>query len=207
VAEWTRTRPRTRTLAWPGWTAAWRVLKVEGRWTGLVADAAAVLSVVSLLAGLLDGAVAVALFALVLLGQVVVRLAPLHPVVQAATAVALPAAAWAAMADAYQRISWLDILAHFAVTGLLAVLATTAVYRAGWLGPGRFAAGTVLLATALGVLLAVAWEFGEWVGHTYLDPAIQVGYDDTIGDLVAGLAGALSGGVLYRRLTTDEWTP
>jgi hypothetical protein len=203
VAERTRSRTRARPLR----TEAWRTLKVEGRWTGLVADAAAVLTVVSLLAGLLDGAVAVALFALVLLGHVVIRLAPLRPAVQAATAVALPAAAWAAMADAYQRVSWLDVAAHFAVTGLLAVLVTAGVYRAGWLRPGGAAAGTVLLATTLGVLLAVAWEFGEWVGHTYLDPAIQVGYDDTIGDLAAGLAGALTAGVLYRRLTTDGRTP
>ncbi len=207
MAERTRTRPLTRTLTRPRWTGAWRVLKVEGRWAGPVADTAAVLTVVSLLAGLLDGAVAVALFALVLLGQVVVRLAPLQPAVQAATAVALPTAAWAAMADAYQRISWLDILAHCTVTGLLAVLATTGVQRAGWLRPGRSTVGTALLATALGVLLAVAWEFGEWVGHTYLDPAIQVGYDDTIGDLAAGLAGSAAGGVLYRRLTTDGRTP
>jgi hypothetical protein len=183
------------------------VLKVRGRWAGLVADAAAVLCVVSLLAGLLDGVVAVALFALVLLGQVVVRLAPLRPIVQAGTALALLVAAWAAMVDAYQQVSWLDIFAHFAVTGLLAILATAAVYRSGWLRRGDTALGTVLLATALGVLLAVAWEFGEWVGHTYLDPAIQVGYDDTIGDLAAGLAGSLAAGVLYRRLTTDGRTP
>lgn len=203
MAERTRTRSRARPLR----SEAWRVLRVEGRWTGFVADAAAVLTVVSLLAGLLDGAVAVALFALVLLGHVVIRLAPLRPAVQSATAVALPAAAWAAMADAYQRVSWLDIAAHFAVTGLLAVLVAAGVYRAGWLRPGGAAAGTVLLATALGVLLAVAWEFGEWVGHTHLDPAIQVGYDDTIGDLVAGLAGSLTAGVLYRRLTTEGRTP
>lgn len=203
MAERTGTRPRVRPLR----AAAWRVLKVDGRWAGLVADTAAVLTVVSLLAGLLDGAVAVALFALVLLGHVVIRLAPLRPAVQAGTAMALPAAAWAAMADAYQRISWLDIAAHFAVTGLLAVLVTAGVNRAGWLRPGGAAVGTVLLATTLGVLLAVAWEFGEWVGHTYLDPAIQVGYDDTVGDLAAGLAGSLTGGLLYRRLTTDGRTP
>jgi hypothetical protein len=201
VAERTRTRSR------PRWAVAWQALKVEGRWAGLVADAAAVLTVVSLLAGLLDGVVAVALFALVLLGHVVIRLAPLQPAVQAGTAVALPAAAWAAMADAYQRISWLDIAVHFAVTGLLAVLATAGVYRAGWLRPGGTAAGTVLLATALGVLLAVAWEIGEWAGHGYLDPAIQVGYHDTVGDLAAGLAGSLTGGMLYRRLAADGRTP
>lgn len=198
MAERTRTAPR--------WAAHWRVVKVGGRVAGPVADGAAVLTVLSLVAGTLDGVVAVALFALVLLGQVLVRLAPLRPAVQAGTAGSLLAAAWAAMADAYQLVSWLDVLAHFAVTGLLAVLSTTAVYRAGWLRAGPGAAGTVLLATALGVLLAVAWEFGEWLGHTYLDPAIQVGYDDTIGDLAAGLAGSAAGGVLYRRLTTDGGT-
>lgn len=186
--------------------AAWDVLRVEGRWTGLVADAAVVVSGISLVAGILDSLVAAALFALVLLGLTVVRLAPLRPVVQAVTSAALPAAAWAAMVDAYQRISWLDLVAHLVVTGLLAVIVVAAVYWAGWLRPGRSAAGTILLCTALGMSLAVLWEFGEWMGNAYLDPAIQVGYHDTVGDLAAGSLGAVLAGVLYRRLTTDGTT-
>ena len=43
--------------------------------------------------------------------------------------------------------------------------------------------------TGLGAAAAVLWEVGEWAGHTFLDPRISVGYEDTIGDLVAGLAG------------------
>jgi hypothetical protein len=40
------------------------------------------------------------------------------------------------------------------------------------------------------------WEVGEWVGHTYLDERIQVGYNDTMGDLVADGLGALVAGAL-----------
>ena len=52
-----------------------------------------------------------------------------------------------------------------------------------------------VLTTATGTALAVVWEFGEWYGHTFLDSRIQVGYDDTIGDLAAGMVGALVAGV------------
>ncbi|UNX54812.1 hypothetical protein MF406_00445 [Georgenia sp. TF02-10] len=40
------------------------------------------------------------------------------------------------------------------------------------------------------------WELGEWVGHTYGDPEIHVGYDDTVGDLAAGLLGSLLAGAI-----------
>ncbi|QCU77288.1 hypothetical protein E7744_02955 [Citricoccus sp. SGAir0253] len=177
-----------------------RMLGVPGRWSGAVAALATAASVLGLLATLWDGPVAAALFALVLLGDVVVRLAPLRPPVQAVTVLCLPAAAWAALADAYQRVSGLDLLAHWAVTGLLAVLAAALVGRGGWLRATP--AGTVLLTVALGTTLAVVWEFGEWVGHTLLDPGIQVGYDDTVGDLAAGALGALVAGLLHDRLVT-----
>ncbi|WP_418606141.1 hypothetical protein [Georgenia sp. SUBG003] len=51
-----------------------------------------------------------------------------------------------------------------------------------------------MVALAVGLALAVVWELGEWAGHTYLDPAIFVSYDDTIGDLAAGGAGAAVAG-------------
>lgn len=50
--------------------------------------------------------------------------------------------------------------------------------------------------TCLGVALAVLWELGEWIGHTWIDERIQVGYDDTVGDLTAGAAGAVVAAVL-----------
>ncbi|WP_205754370.1 hypothetical protein [Arthrobacter sp. CAU 1506] len=58
----------------------------------------------------------------------------------------------------------------------------------------------VLLVCAT-VTLGVLWELGEWLGHTYITPEIGVGYDDTIGDLAANLAGAVLGAAIAVRST------
>lgn len=205
------------------WQEAVTTLRVEGPLPArLAADAAALLTLLSLVLGLWDSGVAVALYALVLLGQTVVRLAPLRAPVQAGAAVILVTAAWAAMLDAYQLIPWLDLVAHVVATGLLAALVAAAVLRLGWLPakpsarpdpsaqwnagvPGPAAVRTVqtLFTAGLGALLAVLWEVGEWAGHTLLDPAIQVGYEDTVGDLAAGVSGALLAGLFLDRLVKD----
>ena len=188
------------------WQEAVRTLRVDGPLpVRLIADAAALLTLLSLVLGLWDSGVAVALYSLVLLGQTVVRLAPLRASVQAGTAVILLAAAWTALLDAYQLIPWLDLVMHVVATGLLAAIGTTALLRSGWLqtGPSAGRAGQTLLTAGLGALLAVLWEVGEWFGHTLLDPAIQVGYEDTVGDLAAGVLGALLAGLLLDRLVKD----
>ncbi|MEW1981172.1 hypothetical protein AB0333_09625 [Citricoccus sp. NPDC079358] len=188
------------------WQEAVRTLRVDGPLpVRLIADAAALLTLLSLVLGLWDSGVAVALYSLVLMGQTVVRLAPLRASVQAGTAVILLAAAWAALLDAYQLIPWLDLVMHVVATGLLAAIGTAALLRSGWLqtGPSAGRVGQTLLTAGLGALLAVLWEVGEWFGHTLLDPAIQVGYEDTMGDLAAGVLGALLAGLLLDRLVKD----
>ncbi|WP_313821602.1 hypothetical protein [Citricoccus sp.] len=188
------------------WQESVRTLRVDGPLPArLIADAAALLTLFSLILGLWDSGVAVALYSLVLLGQTVVRLAPLRTPVQAGTAVILLAAAWAAMLDAYHLIPWLDLVVHVVATGLLAAIGAGALLRSGWLQTSRTAtrAGQTLLTAGLGALLAVLWEIGEWFGHTLLDPAIQVGYGDTVGDLAAGVLGALLAGLMLDRLVKD----
>ena len=63
--------------------------------------------------------------------------------------------------------------------------------------PRFYAAATVAIGLAAGVL----WEIGEWWGHHVVDDAIFVTYDDTIGDLAAGGAGALVAGIALPVLT------
>lgn len=190
------------------WQEAVRTLRVDGPLPArLIADAAALLTLLSLVLGLWDSGVAVALYSLVLLGQTVVRLAPLRASVQAGTAVILLAAAWAALLNAYQLIPWLDLVMHVVATGLLAAIGAAALLSGGWLqtGPATRAvrAGQTMLTAGLGALLAVLWEVGEWFGHTLLDPAIQVGYEDTVGDLAAGVLGALLAGLVLDQLVKD----
>ena len=52
-----------------------------------------------------------------------------------------------------------------------------------------------------------AWEMVEWFGYRFITDAIFVTYDDTIGDMMAGGAGALAAGVLasrFRLTRTDR---
>ena len=76
-------------------------------------------------------------------------------------------------------------------TAVLAELAFRALERWGRLAaPG--AVTHVLVATALGTALAVLWEYAEFVGNAAVDPRVQVGYRDTMGDLAAGTAQAVA---------------
>lgn len=167
-------------------------------WSRLLVDAAALAGVASFVAAFWRDGVVVALFALVLLGLTVPRVAQLPGSLQAVSGVTLLVAAWAAVLDWYVTVPGLDLAVHAVANGLLAVMGVLALQRARVL-PTLPGLATVIVITALGALLAVIWEAGEWFGHTVLDDAIQVGYDDTVGDLVSGTVGsALAGFVVAR---------
>ena len=169
------------------------------RWARQATDTLAVAGLLSLLAGLARDGVTAALFALVLLGLTVPRVAGLPGPFQVASGLTLLLAAWAAVLDWYLAVPHLDLLVHAAATGLLAAATALVAARTGVLPPLP-PAGLVLFTTGAGALLAVLWEAGEWVGHTWIDQAIQVGYDDTVGDLLAGVLGsAVSGSALAGR--------
>jgi hypothetical protein len=160
----------------------------------------------------LYGTVGAALLSLVLLGAVVPRALGLHGVHDPLLGLVLSAAAWMGLLDLYAAVPWLDLAVHLVATGVLADLAwrtlvrvgavaspQTAVTGAGAPMPARPALGTVVVTTALGVMLAVLWELGEWAGATFVDGSINVGYTDTLGDLAAGGVGALVAGLLLAR--------
>lgn len=185
---------------------AQQALRVDGPpWARRTADVGSALAVLSLLAGLWYGPVAVALVALVLLGVVVVRLVPLPGALQAVGVLALVASTWTALLDGYQRVPWLDVVAHALLTGLLAAVAAALLTGPPLRRPGSAPTlarrwDAVLVTTGLGALLAVIWEIAEWVGHTYIDSRVFVSYGDTIGDLAAGLVGSAVAGLLLGRM-------
>jgi hypothetical protein len=162
-----------------------------------------VLAVASVLVALAArGPVDAALFALVLAGLVVPLLARIDPRLDAAYGAGLLAAAWAGALDLYEAVSWLDVVMHLVVTGLIAAVAHLALAR--WTGavaepgavPGTAAGvGAVVVTTTLGLALGVYWEVGEYLGHTYADPSIHVAYRDTVGDMVMGGIGSTVAGV------------
>ncbi|MCB7137464.1 hypothetical protein [Cellulosimicrobium marinum] len=165
--------------------------------------AAALLSLV--VAALVLGGVAGALFLLVLGGVTLTRGLDLPPALDVAYGTSLLAAGWAAQLGWYDAVPGLDLVAHVVCTGLIAAVAHLALVRWRLLPPApaepsaRARAGLAVTTTALGALVAVLWEVGEWAGHTFLDDGIGVGYTDTVLDLAAGVAGALLAGALLAR--------
>jgi hypothetical protein len=173
------------------------------RGPGGVVRVLAVASVV--VAATARGPVDAALFSLVLSGLVVPPAARVGPALDAAYGAGLLAAAWAGALDLYEAVSWLDLVMHLVVTGLIAAVAHLALAR--WTGavadPGATTGadgaarrvGVVAVTTALGLALSVWWEVGEYLGHTYADSSIHVAYRDTVGDMVMGGIGSTAAGV------------
>lgn len=94
----------------------------------------------------------------------------------------------------YREVEWLDLVVHLLMLAVLTkTLANMLVHHAMLpdASTRRQAAGILVAVTGLGVLLAVLWEIGEWAGHTFINPEVGVGYEDTLGDLVAGSLGSL----------------
>lgn len=145
------------------------------------------------------GLVGLALFLLVLGGTVVPRALGSSTLVDVTFCCSVVFGAWAAQLDWYVRIDWLDVAVHALVTGLVGAIALEVLVRVGLLPAGLPVPALLVVVTALGTTLAVVWELGEWFGHTFLDERIQVGYDDTVGDLAAGMAGAVLAALLVVR--------
>lgn len=175
----------------------------------LAADGLRVLGVLSVAAGGIGwGFVEVAVFLLTLLGMLVPRFLGVRPGFDIAIGGTLLMAAWSGVFELYTSIDWLDIVIHFAANGLLAALIFTVAARLGIVAqPGAGTpslVGSALLTTVFGLAAGALWEMGEWAGHTFIDSAIFVGYDDTIGDLAVGGLGSLLAGLCIRWLTAES---
>jgi hypothetical protein len=172
------------------------------------ADAVRALGTVGVVAaGLGWGAVEFWVCALALLGVFASRFLGLRPALDIALGVSLVVAAWSSVLDLYAAVSGWDLVVHFATTGLLAAALVVMAERAGIVPPGVPRSARAVLTTAFGVTAAVVWEIAEWVGHNFVDPQIYVGYNDTVGDLLAGAAGSLLAGLTLRATDARSETP
>lgn len=174
------------------------------RWARTATDLVAGVAVGSFIAAFWWDGVVVAVFALVLLGVTVPRVAGLPGVVQAATGATLILGAWAATLEWYARVPGLDLLIHAVANGLLALVAVLVMVRYQALAPLSSRLGAIIVTAGVGALLGVIWEAGEWFGHTYLNDAIGVGYDDTVGDLAAGTVGSALAGATLGAVREDD---
>jgi hypothetical protein len=196
-----------RTSSATGSTPGHRFRRLRSTWPRTAADVLRVVGAASFGWAVLDSQwVNAALFALVwgglMLPRIPIRALAISPAADLVLGVVVLFAAWSAVLDLYLRYEGLDLVVHAVASGLIAVQAHRALTRQSPPGrsldhsarPARFA--TMLTVASLGCALGLLWEVGEWVGHTYLDERIQVGYNDTMGDLVADGLGALVAGAL-----------
>jgi len=102
--------------------------------------------------------------------------------------------------DLYRTWTGWDLVVHLVCTGVLAAIALVLLDDAGVTGSTGRRRTPIVVATIAGLALSAVWEMVEWFGYRFITDAIFVTYDDTIGDMMAGGAGALIAGVLASRL-------
>ncbi|QYF73205.1 hypothetical protein [Cryobacterium sp. PAMC25264] len=141
----------------------------------------------------------------VAVGMLVPRLLGLRPSVDIAFGIVVLVAVWSSVLDIYITTRWWDLPVHFVTNGLCAALLYIVLVQLRIVADPdtlpRPMLSTVVVTTALGLGLGVIWEVFEWIGHTFINQAIFVGYTDSIGDLVWGGAGALVAGCCMTYLT------
>lgn len=148
------------------------ILLVPVRWSGL---AAAVVFAVH--GRWVDVAVAM----LVALGQVLAWRFPVPVRWEVAISVTAVIAAVSSHLLLFERWAYWDLVVHFALTGMLAVLAHALLW------PHHPGAARTVIAAAV---LAVVWEVMEWLGYFWVTPEIYVTPWDTVTDILAGVLGA-----------------
>jgi len=115
------------------------------------------------------------------------------------TCVTVFVAAGSNVLELYRAWTAWDLVVHFACTGVLAAVALVLLHDAGVVAPTGRRRTPIVVATITGLALSAFWEMVEWFGYRFITDAIFVTYDDTIGDMMVGGAGAFVAGVLASR--------
>ena len=93
--------------------------------------------------------------------------------------------------DLYDTIGWWDDLNHFVNWTLLSLAVGLLVRR---LGLPRFE--TFAIVVGFGAVAAILWELAEYVAFIRNSPELDTAYEDTLGDMLLGLSGAILAGIL-----------
>jgi hypothetical protein len=115
---------------------------------------------------------------------------------------ALTLQAWGEALGAYDAIPWFDNVAHFTLPFFFAPTLYVLLARLDLVpdpkdaGGVRHYAGIFVVAFAFGVAIGGVWEIFEWVSDHTIGSDLQLGLDDTVGDLVADTAGSFAGAAL-----------
>ena len=131
-----------------------------------------------------------------------VRPLQLPRVYDACFIVALTLQAGGEALGAYDAIPWFDNVVHFSLPFFLAPTLYIALARADVVPDPkdetqlRHYIGIFIVTFALGVALGGIWEIWEWVSDHTIGSELQLGLNDTVGDLVADTSGSLCGALL-----------
>ena len=124
--------------------------------------------------------------------------APMTP--RSSLALALQAGGEAA--GLYDSVPWFDNVTHFSLPFFLAPTLYIALARADLVPDPkdethlRHYVGMFVVAFSFGVALGGLWEIWEWVSDRTFGSSLQLGVDDTVGDLIADTAGSACGAAL-----------
>ena len=182
--------------------SAWEVLADLVRVAGFASVVAAAIG---------WGPTDVAVLFLAASAALVLRMLGLRGGVDALTGAVILVAAWSGVLDLYAAIAWWDVAIHVVCTGVIVVVGMLVLARTGVVAhPSAESTPSfvaIALAATLGLALSALWEIVEWLGHNLVDEAIFVDYDDTIGDIVAGGAGAVLAGLLVATVRLERVSP
>ncbi len=108
------------------------------------------------------------------------------------------AAAASNVFELYTRISWWDVVVHFACTGIVAAGCYVLLAALKIVPDPRSCEFTprigLVLTTVIGLALCALWEIAEWLGYLYISDEIYIAYVDTIVDMIFGGLGSLAVG-------------
>lgn len=96
----------------------------------------------------------------------------------------------------YDALVWWDDANHFVNWALLCGGLGLLLARVTWSPPWALAVAVM----ALGSVLALCWELGEWYTFIRHGTEIETAYEDTLADQALGTLGAVVAGLLVGRL-------
>ena len=177
----------------------------------LVADALRVLGLASIvLAGIGWGTKGVSSFAVVSVAMLLPRALGVRPGFDIAYCVIALVSTWSSVTDLYGTVRWWDLPMHFLMNGLAAATCYILLLRLRVIPNAanlpRPLATYTILTTTIGAALSAFWEMFEWFTTTFLDPATDLTYLDTVSDMVVGTLGSLVAGLLMPVLAAEPRT-
>jgi hypothetical protein len=139
------------------------------------------------------------------------RAAALPRVYDLAVIVAMAFTGWGEALGLYDSISWYDNVVHFTVPLLTSQVLYLCLARLEVLPDlrqetlPRHHLGIFVVTFALGVAVGGLWEIVEYASDNLLGSELQLGNDDTVGDLIADTLGSLCGALLLVAWTRFGW--